>query len=69
MSQIRKTIYVPNTLIEKLGSYTSFSQRIIDLVQKGLLYEQGKTNKVTLREALGFFNDLYRKKHPDEPLP
>ena len=69
MNDLRKTIYVPQDLIEELGECRSFSHRAIDLIRKGLLYEQSGAGKVTMEMALGYFNNIYRKKNPNKPLP
>ena len=44
-------------------------QRVAELLNKGYLYEQDKEPKVNLKLALGYFNNMYRKKYPNEPLP
>ena len=44
-------------------------ERVTELLNKGYLYEQNKEPKITLNHALGFFNNMYRKKFPNEPLP
>ena len=44
-------------------------ERVTELLNKGYLYEQNKEPKITLKHALGFFNNMYRKKFPNEPLP
>ena len=70
MNRVQKTIYFTEGLIEKIGEAKSFSQRVIDLVQKGIEYEsKSENNKITLEQALGYFNWQYKKKHPQNDLP
>ena len=45
------------------------SERVTELINKGYLYEQSREPKVNLKLALGYFNSMYRKKYPNEPLP
>ena len=54
--------------IEQLVGAES-QQRATELLNKGYLYEQDKEPKVNLKLALGYFNNMYRKKYPNEPLP
>ena len=44
-------------------------ERLKELIDKGHLFEENKEFKVTLEMALGYFNNLYQKKHPNERLP
>jgi hypothetical protein len=68
MTEIRKTIYITEERLEELGEYKNFSHRVNDLILKGLQYEKDN-GKITLEQALGYFNNLYRRKHPNKPLP
>ena len=43
--------------------------RVADLMNKGLLYEQEKEPKIDFTKALGFFNTMYKKKYPNKSLP
>ena len=46
-----------------------FSYRINDLIEKGLVYEKNKGDKVSFEQALGYFNKVYKKKYPNKALP
>ena len=50
-------------------SELTVQSRLKDLIKKGYLYEQNKEPKITFKHALGFFNNMYRKKYPYEQLP
>ena len=43
--------------------------RVVDLMNKGLLYEQEKEPKIDFTRALGFFNTMYKKRYPHNSLP
>lgn len=43
--------------------------RLKELINEGYEYEKVWNTKVTLEQALGYFNRQYKKKHPDNDLP
>lgn len=67
---VSKMIYFTGNLFEEATKGVEkgdVSKRINDLIKKGLDYEKG--GDVSLEQALGYFNRLYKKKHPTEQLP
>lgn len=44
-------------------------ERVKELVNKGYLYEKEKEPKIDFTIALKYLNTIYKKKHPDKPLP
>ena len=67
---VSRMIYFTGNLFEEATKGVEkgdVSKRINDLIQKGLDYEKG--GGVSFKQALGYFNKMYKKKHPTEQLP
>lgn len=62
-----KTIYFTQELLEEIGNVRPFNTRVIELIKKGLMYEQ-KGDKLGIREAITFLYHYYNKKNPTSPI-
>ena len=62
-----KTIYFPVSLIETIGDSKNFSARTIDLIVKGLSYEED-SKKLTSRICLEYLVKAYNASHKDKPI-
>ena len=64
---------VLDTICEDIYFNDDFSgdvyDRLQELINKGYEYERNKEHKITVEEALGYFNKQYKKKHPNDDLP
>lgn len=67
MSKV-KAIYLQDETLEKIGECENFSKRITELINKGLLYEEGKVNKLSLKDVIEFLFSLYVKKFPKSKI-
>ena len=68
---MRKTVYVTDEEFKSImeSSDISFTKRIVHLALIGLEAERNSKFKVTFKSALGYFNKMYKKNYPNEPLP
>ena len=61
-----QTIYFPKKLVEEIGETKSFNARVIDLVNKGLVFEGKK--KINMKMIAEYLCTSWNKKHPDEAI-
>lgn len=67
MSKV-KAIYFQDEILDKIGESDNFSKRVTELIAKGLLYEEGKANKLSLKDVIEFLFSLYIKKYPKSKI-
>ena len=56
----KKTVYLSDDLLNRIGETKNLSARIIELINEGLEYEAGKINKITLNDITKFFVIRYQ---------
>ena len=61
-----KTIYINSDVVEQLGD-CNFSERVNELIIKGLEYEKNGDN-LTMRKIIEFLLQSYNSKHPNSPI-
>lgn len=66
MTKISKTIYIENELLKEIGE-GKFTDRINDLIQKGLLYEKNG-DKITLRSSIEYLVNYYNTHTTSKPI-
>lgn len=59
-----QTIYFPKKLVEEIGETKSFNARIIDLVNKGLIFEGEK--KINMKMIAEYLCRTWNSRHADD---
>ena len=61
-----QTIYFPKKLIEEIGETRSFNARVLELVNKGLIFEEKK--KINMKMIAEYLCNSWNSKHPDDTI-